>query len=196
MKGVVFAVLTAGSVLSAQATIHSYSVNFSAAPGVTTSGTGTGTVLYDDAAHTLSLQAVWSGLTGNTTVSHIHLPTATPFDIGAGAGVVITPGNLANFPAGVTSGNYSMSFDMTSSATYPAAFITGNGGTTAGAEAAVFTAFNEGRAYWNIHTQHAPGGEINGFVTLVPEPKAFALFGLGLVGIGARVWSKRRAITA
>jgi len=141
--------------------------------------------------HLLTLQASWSGLTGNTTVSHIHLPTATPLT--GTAGVVITPSTLVAFPSGLTSGTYSNTFDMTASATYPAAFIAANGGTTAGAEAAVFAAFNEGRAYWNIHTSFAGGGEINGFLTVVPEPSTMALVGMGLVGVAAGVWHKRRA---
>jgi hypothetical protein len=89
-----------------------------------------------------------------------------------------------------------MTLDMTDSATYPGAYITANGGTTAGAEAAVFTAFNEGRAYWNIHTDTFGGGEIRAFVTPVPEPSTFALLGLGIAGIAARAWSKRRASKA
>ena len=42
-------------------------------------GTGYGTALYDDVAHTLALDASFSGLTGNTTNSHIHAATALPF---------------------------------------------------------------------------------------------------------------------
>jgi len=82
-----------------------------------------------------------------------------------------------------------MTFDMTSASTYPGGF----GGSPAGAEALVFTAFNEGRAYWNIHTGTFGGGEIRAFVTPVPEPSTLALVGLGIAGIAARVWSKRRA---
>jgi len=190
VKHLAFIVLTACSLVSAQATIHSYTVSFGP-EAVGATGTGSGTVNYDDVAHTVSLQGSWSGLSGNTTISHIHLPTATPFT--GTAGVVITPGNLPSFPAGVTAGSYSMSFDMTQASTYPAAFITANGGTTAGAEAAVFTAFNEGRAYWNIHTSTFGGGEIRGFTTLVPEPSSLALAGLGIAAFAARVWSKRRA---
>src|SRR5688572_13230800 len=101
-------VITICGIVSAQATIHSYTVSFGAASGVTTSGTGSGTVELDDVSHMLTLQASWSGLTGNTTVSHIHMPTATPFS--GNAGVVITPGNLVGFPAGVTFGTYSRTF--------------------------------------------------------------------------------------
>ena len=34
---------------------------------------------------------------------------------------------------------------------------------------------------------------VRGFLTAVPEPSSLALAGLGVVGLAARVWSKRRA---
>ena len=190
VKHLLLTTLAACNVVSAQAQIHSHTVSFGPASGITTSGTGSGTVDYDEVNHLLSLQATFSDLTGTTTLSHIHLPTATPFT--GTAGVVITPGTLTGFPAGVTSGTYSMTFDMTDSATYPTAFITANGGTTAGAEAAVATAFAEGRAYWNIHTSFAGGGEINGFLTAVPEPSSLALVGLGVLGVVASMRGRKR----
>lgn len=178
------------SVVMARAEIFSYTVSL-APVSVGASGTGSGTVDYDNVGHLLTLRSTWSGLSGTTTASHIHLPTTTPFT--GTAGVVITPGTLVGFPAGVTSGSYSNTFDMTLSSTYPAAYITAHGGTTAGAEAAAAAAFAEGRAYWNIHTSTFGGGEINGFLVAVPEPSSLALAGLGILAIATRVWSKRRA---
>jgi hypothetical protein len=46
-------------------------------------------------------------------------------------------------------------------------------------------------SYLNIHTTTFPGGEIRGFLTLVPEPSTLALAGLGGVGMAARVWRRR-----
>ena len=193
MKRTLLTILVAGSLVSAQAAIFEYTVSLTPAPGVTTSGSGSGTATYDDVARTLALDVSWSGLTLGTTVSHIHLPTVNPFDIGAGAGVVLTPTTLPGFPSGLTSGNYNTVLDMSSSATYPAAFIMANGNTTEGAETAVISAFDEGRAYWNIHTSFAPSGEINGFMVLVPEPSTFALFGLAGAALAFGAWRKRRA---
>jgi hypothetical protein len=65
-------------------------------------------------------------------------------------------------------------------------------GTPATAEEALFAAMNEGKAYWNIHTQANPGGEIRGWITAVPEPSSIALASLGILGVAARIWSKRR----
>jgi hypothetical protein len=53
---------------------------------------------------------------------------------------------------------------MTSAASYNPAFVTANGGTTAGAEAALLAGLEAGQAYLNIHTTMFPGGEIRGFL--------------------------------
>ena len=49
-------------------------------------------------------------------------------------------------------------------ATYNAPFVTANGGTAAGAEAALLAGIAAGKAYFNVHTQSVPGGEIRGFL--------------------------------
>ena len=71
---------------------------------------------------------------------------------------------------------------MTLASSWNPAFITSNGGTTAGAEAVLATALADGTAYFNIHTTFRPGGEIRGFLT-VPEPTTTLLLSLGLIGL-------------
>jgi len=171
MKTTVLSVLTACSVMSVQATVFNYVVALdgqSEFPPNASSGTGVGTVSYDNVAHTLQLQVAFSGLTGNTTASHIHAPTAFPFNLTNNAGVATTTPTFAGFPAGVTSGTYSNTLDLTLASSYNPNFVTANGGTPSSAEAALAAAIAQGRAYWNIHSSAFSGGEIRGF--LVPEP--------------------------
>lgn len=140
----------------------------SESPPNASAGIGTATFSYDSVLQTFSINTSFSGLTGNTTAAHIHAATATA---GTGtAGVATQTPTFAGFPAGVTSGSYSQTFDLTLSSSFNASFVTANGGTAAGAETALISAINAGKAYLNIHTSAFPGGEIRGFLTPVPEP--------------------------
>lgn len=171
---------------SSLATIQVFSTTLSGSqesPPVSTAGTGTGVFTYDDVAHALRMQVSFSGLTGTTTLAHIHASAAlTPFT--GNAGVVVQPPSLTNFPLGVTSGSYDMTFDLTQAATYNASYVTASGGTLALAEAALISQMSTGRAYFNIHTSFAGGGEIRGYI---PAPGAGALLGVaGLVAMRRR----------
>lgn len=192
MKKILLVTFAACGLVSGQAAIHSYSVTLDGAnAGTASPGIGSGTVNYDDVNHLLQLQVTFSGLTGDTTISHIHAPTASAFT--GTAGVATTTPTFVGFPAGVTSGSYSNTLDLTLASSWNAAFVTANGGTTAGAEAAFADFMATGRAYWNIHTSTFGGGEINGFLTPVPEPSSLALLGLGVAGMTVGIWRKRRA---
>jgi hypothetical protein len=140
-------------------------------------GTGFGTAVYDDVAHTLALNASFSGLTGTTTASHIHAPTANPFLLTAG--VATTLPSFAGFPLGVTSGSFSNTLDLTQASSFNPSY---NGGVNQ--EAALVAALFANKSYWNIHSSAFPGGEIRGFLTLVPEPATGTLIALGLASLG------------
>lgn len=167
-------------VLSAHATIYLFDANLSGpaeSPPNASPATGFAQVTFDDVANTMNVDVSFSGLTGTTTASHIHAATLTP---GSGtAGVATTTPYFAGFPIGVTSGTYNNTLDMTQASSYNSAYITANGGTVASAETALLSAMLADEAYLNIHTTTFGGGEIRGFLTLVPEPGVVTLLVVG-----------------
>ena len=163
-----------------RASLIQYTVNLdgpSESPPNGSPGTGFGTVDYDNVAHTLHVHVDFQGLVAPTTASHIHCCTPTPGV--STAGVATTTPSFAGFPNGVTAGTYDNVLDLTLASSYNPTFVSNNGGTTASAELALMNGAAQGKAYWNIHTQAFPGGEIRGFLQPVPEPASLALIGFG-----------------
>lgn len=148
-----------------QGQIYSYTTTLSGAaeePANPSLGTGTVTVTINATAKTMRVQCSFSGLTGNTSAAHIHAATAAP---NAGnVGVATQTPSFIGFPAGVSAGVYDAIFDMTLASSYRAAYITSSGGTTALAFAALIAALDAEKAYFNVHTNSSPGGEIRGFL--------------------------------
>ena len=141
-------------------------------------GTGTSKVTVDFDLLTMRVEATFSGLTGNTTASHIHGPILDP-PANPLASVATPVPSFPGFPLGVQAGSYDQTFDMTSAASYNPAFVTANGGSVGSAMNAFFAGLDAGKMYLNIHTSNTPGGEIRGFFTLVPEPSTATLLALG-----------------
>jgi hypothetical protein len=144
-------------------------------------GTGFVTATFDLATHTLDLQVTFSGLTSPTTAAHIHAPT--PFPFSGVAGVATQVPFFIGFPIGVTSGTYDQTFNTLDSSFYNPAFLTANGGTAAGAEAAFAQALDQGKAYFNIHSENFGGGEIRGFLHVPDAIPTMVCLGMGLIGL-------------
>jgi len=195
MKKLLLSACLLGCLASARADVYEYTTSLlgtSEVPANGSPGTGIADVTFDSSANTLLVNFSFSGLLGSTTAAHIHAPTTVA---GTGnAGVATTTPYFPGFPVGVTSGNYSHLMDLTLASSYNASFIIANGGTTTGAEAALFADLNDGKAYLNIHTTLFPGGEIRGNLSPVPEPTSLAMIGVGAIGLAAfRRHQKRNA---
>jgi hypothetical protein len=165
-----------------QATTFTFTANLSGpneAPPNASPGMGFGIIVFDNVAHTLEIDVIFSGLLGPTTASHLHCCIAPP----GATGVATQTPFFVGFPIGVTSGAYSHVFDTTQIATYNAPFVTASGGTALGAEAALLAGALAGQEYLNIHTSVQPGGEIRGFLVAVPETSTLALLSIGIAGI-------------
>ena len=171
-------------------------------PPRATPGTGEVTVLivgdeiaaFGSFANLLPLTAM--GMSSGVTAAHIHCcapPTAN-------AGVATQQPSFPGFPSGVTSASFSVGpFDLNSASTYNATFIAGSpGGTVAGARTRLVNGLNGGQAYFNIHTNAFPGGEIRGQLSLVPEPATWAMMiaGFGLAGAALRRRGSRGTLAA
>jgi len=156
-------------------------------PPTGSTATGFAEVTIDTAANTMEVNVTFSGLTSGNTASHIHCCVAP----GGNAGVATTVPTFTGFPTGATSGSYDHTFDLMSASSYNPAFVTANGGTVAGAEAALLAGLAAGDAYLNIHTTNFGGGEIRGFLQAVPEPSTWAMVILGFAGIGFMAYRRK-----
>jgi hypothetical protein len=153
-------------------------------PPVPTTGTGTGTAIYNPHTDMLAVTMDYSGLIAPTTDAHIHCCSTS---LGTNAGVAIGFTGAGGFVTGSTSGNYSHTFDLSLASTYSAGYLAASGGTAALARDRLLDAMRNGVAnnmdvaYFNIHTSFRPGGEIRGnIIPGIPEPTTVLLLLMGL----------------
>jgi hypothetical protein len=113
----------------------------------------------------MEVETTFADLIGTATEVHVHAPTAA---VGSGtAGPATQLPSLAEFPAGVTDGEYAHEFDLLQAETYNPAFYSASGGTVGDALGAFFNALDAGKAYFDIHSSAYPDGEIRGFLSYV-----------------------------
>jgi hypothetical protein len=186
-RSVAMMALCAGGLLSAAGVAQAHEEVFAAslsgpaeAPPNNSPATGWVTVTFDLDLITMRVQASFSGLTGVTTAAHIHGPTAAAFT--GTAGVMTTTPSFIGFPLGVTGGSMDQTYDMTLASSYRAGFISSVGG-IANAFNTILQSHRDGKAYFNVHTQAFPGGEIRGFL---PTPGAAGVMLLGGLVAGRR----------
>lgn len=135
------------------------------APPNSSTATGFGTVLLNDAENMIAVNLSFSGLTTPVTVAHIHGPAAP----GVNAPVIFN--FTSALPPNATSGT--IAEQMFSITPIQVDYLKG------------------GLLYFNVHNTTFLGGEIRGQITAVPESQPLSLFGIALA-IGCAALLKTR----
>lgn len=143
-----------------------------AVPPNVSPGSGPVEANLDALARSLQVDLSYSDLMAAASLAHIHC-CAPP---GSSIGVAVP---FPLFPGGVSSGTYQDTFDLSSVSVYASGFITANGGTAAGAEAALIAGLRMGHAYFDIHTTMFPGGEVRAYTVSIVFLDSFDSGGTG-----------------
>jgi hypothetical protein len=182
MKKLIFPLIAVGSLALVQtsfAALEDFTVSLDGLQdgGGARQGSGSGTLTLDTVANTITFNNIlWSGLSADSTASHIHGPAAPGVSTG-----VLYPLNptYTTVGSGIRSG--------TISGTLTLANLSPGGNPYS--IASQITDLENGLWYINVHSTVFGGGEIRGQILPVPEPSTLALLGLG---IGAAMWRMRQ----
>lgn len=184
LVGVVFTLLLLATVARADQVVFTSTLTGpKEVPPTASPGIGSALLTLDTVTNQLVINVAFAGLLSPTTAAHIHC-CAGPTGTAIPATEVPT---FSGFPLGVTTGTFLQTIDLTLASSYNPAFITANGGTVAGAQAAFITGLLNGQAYLNIHTAEFPGGEIRGQLEAVPEPATVLLLTTGIIGAAGAI---------
>jgi len=151
----------AAMALPAQAALITFTATLDASqqvPPNTSTATGSGSVVLDDVADTMTVNLSWQGLTGPAIAAHIHGPGA----VGTNAAILFP---FSNVPS-ATSGSI------------PQQVIAITPSQISDLEAGLY--------YMNAHTPNFPLGEIRGQLEEVPEPATTLLVASGVLGLAVR----------
>lgn len=162
-----------------------------AAEAVPTPSPGFGLFTFTLNGDILRIEGSFGGLLANTMAAHIHCCTTSG---GTGtAPVVSAVPSFPGFPLGVTGGAFEYEMNLLSPTSYNPTFFNGVSvlGNAATARGLLLSAFDDGTAYFNVHTTLYPAGEIRGFITTVPEPSTYALMAAGLIAMGIPLRRRR-----
>jgi hypothetical protein len=153
--------LVVAAIAPAQATLITFTASLDGAqqvPPAMSSGTGSGSVVLDTVADTITVNLSWQGLTGPAIAAHIHGPGA----VGVNASILFP---FANVPAATSGSIPQQTFAITP---------------------AQISDLEAGLYYMNVHTPNFPLGEIRGQLEQVPEPATVVLVAAGALGLAAR----------
>ena len=123
--------LLLGGMNSVQAHSVVYTTNLSGdieVPVNDSLGTGSSILTIDVDLMTMRIQATFSGLTGTTTLAHIHCCVANGFDATQTAGVATPVPTFPGSPAGVSAGSYHQTFNLPLASSWNPSFVTAVGG--------------------------------------------------------------------
>jgi hypothetical protein len=147
----------------AQSTFEAILSGLGETPPNASPGSGFGTVVLNAAQNQITVDLSFSGLLAPATASHIHGPG------GAGTNApVLFP--FSGVPAATSGSIPEQVFAITPT---QVAYL------------------QSGYLYMNVHTSVFPGGEIRGQLSLVPEPGAAAMLGVGAILMAFRLRRSR-----